>query len=122
MRHDAHSRTIKVRKDKLIEQIKANKAKHQKEYAEAVEAFKREAAKRIAQLQTDLDSGTFNKIHLSMTPPENRSDEYDKLVIQFEWEIADEVELSQGEFNEYIHDETSFARQAKLSNSTYLGR
>jgi hypothetical protein len=28
----------------------------------------------------------------------------------FEWELADEVVLTQNEFNEYVLDETSFAR------------
>jgi hypothetical protein len=38
----------------------------------------------------------------------------------FEWEISDIIVLDQNEFNEYVLDETSFAREAKLLNSTYL--
>jgi hypothetical protein len=38
----------------------------------------------------------------------------------FDWEINESVTLSQSEFNEYILDETSFAREAKMMNSSYL--
>lgn len=119
MRTNPDARTIKVDKQKLIDKIKENKANHIKEYEAAVIAFKAEAAKKIKELSDSLEKGSFDKLKLSMTVPENRSAEYDKLVTQFEWEIEKEVELSQGEFNEYIHDETPFARQAKLSNSFY---
>jgi histidyl-tRNA synthetase len=119
MRTNPDARTIKVDKQKLIDKIKENKANHIKEYDEAVKAFKEEAQKRIAELSENLAAGKFDKMKLSMTVPENRSEEYDKLVTQFEWELDKEVELSQGEFNEYIHDETPFAKQAKFSNMAY---
>lgn len=38
----------------------------------------------------------------------------------FNWEVETEVELEQQEFNEYVQDETEFARQASMSNSMYL--
>jgi hypothetical protein len=33
--------------------------------------------------------------------------------------VTDEVVLTQNEFNEYVLDETSFAREARLQNSSY---
>ena len=119
MRTNPDARTIKVDKKQLIAKIKENKENHIKEYEKAVENFKKEAAKKIKELSVSLKNENFDKLKLSMTVPENRSNEYDKLVLQFEWEIEDQVELSQGEFNEYIHDETPFAKQAKYSNTFY---
>ena len=40
----------------------------------------------------------------------------------FKWEEEDLVELEQNEFNEYVQDDTEFARQALYSNSVYLSR
>jgi uncharacterized protein Yka (UPF0111/DUF47 family) len=111
-------RKIKVNKAKLIEKIKENKAKHIEEYKQAVIDFKDEADKALTKLRKDLNKGNLN-LYLSMTTPENKEAEYDKLVEQFEWELADEVELSQSEFNQYIHDEFDFAVQARLSNTMY---
>lgn len=111
-------RKIKVDKAKLIEKIKENKAKHIQEYKEAVEEYKKEAAKKLEELKIDLDAGKTN-LYLSMTQPENKEEEYDKLVEQFNWELAEVVELSQNEFNQYVHDEFDFAIQARVSNLSY---
>ncbi len=38
----------------------------------------------------------------------------------FDWEENELVTLSQSEFNEYVLDETSFAREAKIMNQSYM--
>jgi hypothetical protein len=113
-----HSRTIKISKSKLIETIRKNRDEHIKDYNEAVEAYKKEATKQLEECKKQLDEGSL-KIKLQLVTPVNRSEEYDKVIEMFEWEIADEVELTQGEFNDYVHDENNDSIQAKFLNSTY---
>lgn len=122
MRHQS-SRSIRVNKQELIDKIKANKAQHIKDYQEALDAFKLEADKQLVKAKETLDSGPDNyaKIVLKLVVPVNKADEYDKLVTMFEWDVNDEVELSQSEFNEYVLDESTFAVNARLMNSTYKG-
>jgi hypothetical protein len=117
MRHNS-DRTITVEKAKLIKQIKDNKAKHLVDYEEAVIAYRKKAQEAIDKQQQDLIDGKFT-IGISLVAPVNKSEEYDKLVTQFDWEVNDKVELSQSEFNEYVLDETHFAVQARLMNSSY---
>lgn len=109
---------INVNKKQLIEKIQANKENHIKEYAQAVEDYKAEARRQIEVATKSLEEGKLD-IRVSLVTPKNEAAEYDKLVEMFEWDTREEVELSQREFNEYILDETSFAIQAKLQNSTY---
>lgn len=117
--HNHHNREISIEKNKLIEKIKENREIHINEYNEAVIAYKKEAKIQLEQLSTDLDKGKLN-LKLNLITPINRSSEYDKVIEMFEWEISDIVKLSQKEFNEYIHDDTSDSIQAKMLNSTYL--
>lgn len=119
MRLNPDARMIKVDKAKLIEQIKANKDKHIKEYAEAVEAFKKEANDQLAKARRSLTKGEWDKITLRLTIPEDRAAEYDKILQTFEWKLEDQVELSQGEFNEYVLDELPFAIKSHASNLMY---
>jgi hypothetical protein len=119
MRQDRNAREITVDKQKLIEQINTNKANHQQEYAKAVEAYKREAKKQLDEQLKALKNGSLS-INVNLVAPSNKSEEYDKIASMFEWETSDTVVLSQGEFNEYVLDETDFARQAKIYNSAYL--
>lgn len=113
------SREIPVNKANLIAKIKENKANHETEYVKAVEAYKREAGKQLKEQLEALEKGSLS-IRVNLVAPSNKSDEYDKLVQLFEWDINETVTLTQSEFNEYVLDETSFAREAKMLNSTYL--
>lgn len=118
MRHHG-DRKITVNKDELIETIKENKENHVVAYQKAVKAYKIEAKRRLSEQLKDLKSGSL-KIHVSLVAPENKTEDYDKLIKMFEWEVNDVVELSLAEFNEYVHDETDFSMAAKFANSTYL--
>jgi methyl-accepting chemotaxis protein len=140
------NRTITVDKKELIDIIKENKKTHIKGYKEAVSAYKGKATEEITKLVEELRKGTKDalkelgehqakvddgsidasfsislpSVYLSLVTPINNSDNYDKIIRMFEMEVADKVELSQQEFNEYVHDETQFALEAMVSNSTYL--
>jgi hypothetical protein len=113
------NRTIKVDKKKLIEQIKENKVKHIESYNKAVEAYKLEAISQLTNLLERANNGELN-LKLDLVSPINNSENYDKVIQIFEWEVDDIVELEQQEFIEYVQDETDFAIRAKTLNSSYL--
>ena len=115
------NRTIKVKKENLIKQIKENKAKHIEEYEKAVVAYKKEALKQLSKLTDKVNDGALD-IKLNLITPVNNSDNYDKIIEMFEWEVSDVVDLTQDEFKEYVQDETDFAVSAKLSNTAYFTR
>ena len=114
------SRVMTVKKAELIEKIRANKEAHIKAYAAAEIAYKKEALKQLAELINEVDGGSLN-IRLDLTTPVDNRKNYDKIIQMFEWDVLEEVELTQQEFNEYILDETEANRHAMLSNSVYLG-
>jgi len=117
MRH-LGNRTILLKKEALIEKIKENKEIHVKEFNEAVVAYKAEALKQLTVQTSRAKEGALD-IKLDLVTPVNNKDNYDKILQMFEWDVRDEVELSQNEFLEYVQDETDFAVQAKLSNTFY---
>ena len=114
------SRTIKVKKADLIARIEENKETHIVAYAKAVEAYKKEALKQLAELTKRVENGDMT-VKLNLTTPVDNRKNYDKIIDMFNWEVEDIVELEQSEFNEYVQDETEFARHAMMSNSMYLG-
>lgn len=115
------NRTIKVKKKELLEKVKANKEKHVKEYEKAVIAYKLEALEQLNTLMVEAEKGE-RQLRLNLVEPVDNSNNYDKIIKMFEWEVEDLVELSQDEFTEYILDENSFAERAFLSNSSYIGK
>lgn len=115
------SRIIKVVKANLIVQINENKAKHIKEYAQAVINYKLEAAEQLSALQLKNGDGGLN-LQLDLTSPIDNSDNYDKIAEMFSWEIDKEIELTQEEFNEYVQDDNHYSRNANVSNSFYSAK
>ena len=113
------SRTIKVNKADLIKRIQENKAAHIKAYAKAVVAYKKEALRQLAEITKQVKEGDM-KVRLNLTTPIDNKESYDAILDMFVWDVSEEVELAQNEFNEYVRDETEFARHASLSNTMYL--
>lgn len=116
--HHHHNRTVKINKQKLIDKIKENKSSHITEFNTAVAAYRVEANKQLENLKKDLENGSLT-IAIKLTTPINRTDEYDKVIQMFEWEVENEIELTQAEFNEYVHDDNERSRTAKFANSFY---
>ena len=115
------NRTIKINKGALISKLKENKTNHIAEYEKAVKAYKLEVAEQLAKL-TKLNEQGELKIQLDLVRPVNNSENYDKIIEMFEWEIEDEVELTQDEFKEYVQDETYDTREASISNTMYSSK
>jgi hypothetical protein len=115
------SRKIKVNKQELIKKIELNKEMHLTDYEEAVEAYKDEALRQLKELTKKAKAGERN-LNLDLVEPINNEKEYDKLLLMFEMEVEDEVELDMHEFNQYVHDETQFAMAAGISNKFYSSK
>jgi hypothetical protein len=112
-------RLIKVKKSELLEHIRNNQLQHIEDYEQALVAYKEEALKQLVELTEKANDGKTD-LYLHLTSPVNRTSEYDKLILMFEMEVNEEVELNMNEFNQYVHDETDFARNAKFANMSYF--
>lgn len=117
MRHG--NRTIKILKADLITKIKENKKNHIKEYEKAVVAYREEALRQLRTQLERVEEGAVDA-KLDLMTPVNNSDNYDKILEMFEWEVQEVVELEQDEFQEYVQDTTDFAVTARMSNMMYL--
>ncbi len=113
------TRIVKVQKSELITKIKENKKNHIEMYEKAVVAYRKVALKQLEEQTQRVKEGELDAT-LRLVTPENREKDYDKLLLMFEMEVEDVVELEQSEFNQYVHDEFDFAVRAMMSNRTYL--
>lgn len=113
------NRTVTVKKTDLIATLKENREKHIADFEKAIVAYKSEA---YAQLQDLLAKANNNErnLTLNLIEPVDRRETYDKAIKMFEWEVADEVNLTQDEFKDYVLDEADVLIKARLSNSSYI--
>ena len=117
MRHG--SRSITVEKADLITKIKENKENHVKEFNKAIDAYREEALRQLRTQLERVEEGALDA-KLDLITPIDNSDNYDKIIEMFEWEVQDQVVLEQDEFQEYVQDTTDFAVKARMSNAAYF--
>ena len=115
---NGNSRIITIKKADLLIRIAENKAKHIVDFEEAVAAYRIEAKRQLQEQKRALDKGDLN-IRINLITPIDKREEYDKISEMFKWEIKEEVELTQGEFNEYVLDDNDWAIASRMQNSTY---
>jgi len=115
------SRIIKLKRKDLIAKVKENLEVHQKQYGIAVKAFKLEVAEQLEKLAKLNEEGSL-KISFDLITPVDNTKKYERIIAMFEWELKDEVKLSQSEFNEYVLDETQYSISGGYSNTAYSGK
>jgi adenylate kinase family enzyme len=110
---------VKVKKDALLTTIVANRDKHRQIFEEAVTGFR---AKAIAILEARLDdakAGRRIKVYIDLPTPVDQTREYNKIIKMLEMSVDTEIELTQGEFAQYVMDDWSWKKQFSATNAMY---
>ncbi|RMG12666.1 MAG: hypothetical protein D6731_13425 [Planctomycetota bacterium] len=113
-------RTIRVDKARLIERLNENRARHEREYQEALEGYKArlvlilsrklEAAKRRLEVDHLID----------LEVPREHFEDYDRALALLDWEQGDSVELTHGEFERYVLDAWPWKGKFRSVHASYI--
>lgn len=112
---------ITVRKDKLQETIKTNRDSHREQFLAAQDKYRE---KVIAELDKRLEAArNGGRIDLGFHLPEpvDYTDSYDTAIAMLEWEVSDEIELSDVDFQRYVLNKWEWARVFAANTQSYLG-
>lgn len=110
---------ITVKKDKLIEIMKKNRAAHHDIVVEAQEGFRKRVIERLDEMLALASSGKKIDLNVGLVMPVNMTHEYDKVIGMLELDINDEVELEAHEYSQWVLDDWTWSRQATVSNAFY---
>lgn len=109
--------SVTISKDKLLKELKANRAIHIAKYHEALIEWKKQV---IEELQKTLDNAK-NKIEyktrIDLPEPIEYTSSYNEIIDQVEWNEEELIELDLFNFNQYIRDDWTW-KQDFLSNTT----
>jgi hypothetical protein len=117
-----NERIIMVKKDKLLEALRENRAAHEREYLEALGGYK---SAMIDKLQENLTRLTITpqdeefELDVRINRPAHNLDDYDRYIKMFEWEIKEEIGLTETEFRNLIQDEWSWTASFKNIHAMY---
>lgn len=130
--HDVEQRIVQVNRNKLLETLKINRAKHVANYDDAMRGYKSELLKRIKEgfddaekklkerrrkmidVVTELSDDDISKqrdtvtlsehIVVDMKVPRSHAKEYDAAIDIAKWDAREILDLSYAEFTCYVRD------------------
>ncbi len=109
-------RSTTVNKQELLKIVRQNRKGHKAVVAEASENYRKAAIAALEVMLADANSGRRIRRSIELVQPMDMTREYDQIIRQLEMEVQDTVELSAGEFAQYVLNRWDWGEQ--FANST----
>lgn len=119
-----HGNKVTVRCSGLLERIKKNREQHATEYQEAMRGYRAKLGEAaLALADACKGEGRPNRGHvIEMPEPEDHTAEYDRVIAMLEMSTAEQCEISERRFREYVLDDWEWSERAKRISSSYDSR
>lgn len=117
-------KTVRVSKSMLLSKLEQNRRTHNADFEIAFSRFseivKSNLEARLASLR-DGNTVTQETLYINLTMPVNYDSEYARAMQMLDWELGDEVELTEQEFKQYVQDDWGWKGAVIMSNEFYTG-
>ncbi len=113
-------RLVKVDKDRLIERLKENRDRHEREYQEAVGGYK---SRLVFVLQRMLEAAKRKEVvshKIDLKIPKDHAQEYEKALAAMEWDQDVTLHLTQAEFDRYVLDAWPWKKRFMAIHASYI--
>lgn len=112
---------LTIKKPQLLEAVRANRAKHVDEYAEAYRAYREELVLELsALLEKARNHSTESCDHsVDVDRPVSHAGDYDRVIRMLEMDTADSVILTESQFAQYVLDEWHWSGHNKAVMHSY---
>ena len=143
-----NERTVTVNRNNLLEKLKANRDQHQKAYRESVAGYRQAALKKlkekVARAQASiLDNEAMiaakierfdpenplgdrviviSQTDFSLEVPRDHTKSYDVAIQMAEWEVGENIELTQSQFQCFVMDDWDWKEKFQHLNVSYTQR
>lgn len=123
-------------RQKLVLRIQENRDNHVATYEEAWQGYLIEVQEQLDELAKSVrksakalrDAGSVKEFpadvetgfYVDATPPQNHSDEYDRVIDMLVFTDEEKITLTPQEFNQYVRDEWSWSQQFASSTQTLI--
>ena len=109
----------KVDKAKLLAILKQNREAHKAVFDEAMVGYKQQATKLLKEHLLRVQAGRNVRVHIVLTQPVNQTRSYERVIGMLEMALANEVELSEEDYQQYVMDDWSWKEEFLTSNARY---
>lgn len=113
---------IKVKKADLLAILKRNREAHNGVFLEAQVGFRKAVVSALEARLACARKGKRIEQYLNLPEPENHTRDYDRIISMLRMDLSDEVELSEGDYAQYVLDDWDWKRQFLGTNRSYSAR
>jgi hypothetical protein len=113
---------IRVDAERLVAALTENRAKHAAEFEEAKAGFLATAEEKLLELLAEVREGQLIEAWLRIEKPESHLEDYDRALAMLQWHSDPSVELTTGEFENYVQDKWQWRDRWSASNDGYIQR
>lgn len=117
-------RNVTVEKDELRTILEKNQVTHVADFELAWAAYHKAVmsnAEKLLEAAKNMTKASVVNLYINLARPENHVEDYVRAIEMCDWEIKDEVELTEGEFRELVQDNWSWKGNFEASNMMYTG-
>lgn len=111
--------TVTVRKHDLLAALVANRAAHRAEFEKALTGYRDRSIKLLEEHIERIRKGKLEKVLVALPMPEDHTDDYDRTIMQMEWTVQDEIELTSRQFDQYVRDQWGWKAEFAATSSMY---
>lgn len=111
--------TVKVKRTELLKKLIFNRAKHVAEYERAKIGYRRAAERKLVSALNQVRKRASFKLHLTLEEPSNCSSWYDRAIAMLKMSVEETIDLSSGEFEQYVMDNWSWKQVTVGTNAFY---
>lgn len=110
---------VKIKKAKLLAELKKNRTQHRKIFEEAQKGFRAEVIKQLDERLAEARAGKKIDIHIRLQEPVDQTADYDRAIRMLEMSEDATILLSEADFACYVLDDWAWKRNFLISNSAY---
>ena len=114
--------SMKVDKVSLIHILTTNRDKHRDLFLSAQDVYRELVIKELDFMLEEAKNGSSIRRKVNLSPPEDHTNDYDKLIGLLKLSVEGEVELTLSEYSCYVEDNWSWSRAANIKNANYTAR
>jgi len=111
--------TITVNKANLIETLILNRDEHRAIFEKATTAYRAKVIEALDRALADAKAGGDLRTYINLPVPEDHTDEFDTAIAMLEWDTADTVELTRGEFQQYVENQWGWRASFAANTMSY---
>jgi hypothetical protein len=113
-------RLIKVEKQRLIDTVTENRAEHRGQFLEAQQVYRERVIEELDKRLREVRNGSPITLGFRLPEPVDYTRYYDEALAGLDWEVEDQVYLSQDEFNRLVLNNWEWKQNFAATSLSYL--